>query len=85
MVDLLAPSLVASSIDVDTYHEVMIHRCNTRWMARISAMLDQGRVLVLVGAAHSPGKDVLIAGLRERRYRVSPIWLRAGGTASGDR
>jgi uncharacterized protein YbaP (TraB family) len=76
-------SLVGAGVDAQAFREVMVRQRNALWMTRLPALLDEGHVFILVGAAHLPGPDGLIARLQALGYRVSPVWLPAGsGTAA---
>lgn len=47
---------------------------NLRMLDRAMPALKDGRAFIAVGALHLPGKTGLIQGLRERGYRVTPIY-----------
>ena len=49
-------------------------RRNLRMVERALPRLEQGGVLIAVGALHLPGDDGLIALLREHGYQVKPIY-----------
>ena len=52
------------------YDAMMTHR-NTRWVPKITAMLEQpGTILVAVGAGHLAGEDSVIKMLRDEGFAV---------------
>ena len=48
----------------------LLHDRNARMLERLAVLLDQGSVLVAVGAMHLAGDSGLVAGLRRLDYRV---------------
>lgn len=47
---------------------------NQRMVQRMEPYLKQGNAFIAVGALHLPGKEGLLALLRERGYRVNAVW-----------
>jgi len=60
-----------------TYRSIMLDKRNADWMFRLSAYLEQGGVVINVGAAHLGGRNGLLALLKERGYKVEEIKLLA--------
>lgn len=52
--------------------KAMIDDRNRRMAVRLAAMIKNNRVFAAVGALHLPGKNGLIALLREKGYRLEP-------------
>jgi len=53
------------------YDRLLVER-NGNWLNRMEEMLNSDEThLVVVGAAHMPGPDGILAGLKERGYRVT--------------
>ena len=73
----LAESVYTNPSDRALFHRLIVGERNVAWMSGLRAMLDQGRAVVLVGAAHLPGSDGIIALLREGGYQVEPVILPA--------
>jgi uncharacterized protein YbaP (TraB family) len=53
--------------------ERLITRRNRTMVERMTALLDEGRAFVAVGAAHLPGEGGVINLLSEAGYTVSPV------------
>ena len=53
--------------------EVVVNR-NRRMLERIQPRLREGNAFIAVGALHLPGKDGLLTLLRNKGYRVSPVY-----------
>jgi uncharacterized protein YbaP (TraB family) len=60
------------------FHQVMVKERNAAWLSSLIAELDRGDAVVIVGAAHLPGKDGLVALLTTNGYRVRPTLLPSG-------
>lgn len=56
------------------FREQLIRRRNQRMMTRLLPLLDQGSVLVAVGALHLVGDDGLISQLRLAGYPVEAVY-----------
>ncbi len=52
------------------FDQRLLHDRNARMLERAAALLDEGSVLVAVGAMHLAGDSGLVAGLRRLGYRV---------------
>lgn len=61
--------------DAALFHKVMVHERNDAWMPALRVNLDAGHAVIVVGAAHLPGEDGLIALLSKSGYVVQPISL----------
>lgn len=61
----------------DLFRRVMLTERNAAWMSSLRVELDRGDAVVLVGAAHLPGKQGLLALLNSSGYRVVPTLLPA--------
>lgn len=62
--------------EIDEHPEFMKHlldRRNSDWLTKLPAMLEQGPVLVAVGALHLPGGNGILAGLRKAGYKVESV------------
>ncbi|MBK3844175.1 TraB/GumN family protein [Paraburkholderia aspalathi] len=68
----------ATGMDYGTFYNVMVGERNAAWMQTLPPLLDAGGAFVLVGASHLPGRDGLIALLRQRGYTVQLVQLPAG-------
>jgi uncharacterized protein len=53
--------------------QVVVNR-NRRMLERMQPRLDEGNAFIAVGALHLPGKDGLLTLLRNKGYRVSPVY-----------
>ena len=53
--------------------EVVVNR-NRRMLERMQPRLREGNAFIAVGALHLPGKDGLLTLLRNKGYRVSPVY-----------
>jgi len=53
--------------------EELIRKRNHRMAERAQPLLDKGNAFIAVGALHLPGKEGLVALLREAGYKVTPI------------
>lgn len=71
---------VEAHADAAVFQRVMVHERNRAWLPALITYLNEGRSVVLVGAAHLPGPDGLISLLRSAGYSVEPIMLPAGPT-----
>jgi len=47
---------------------------NLHMLDRVMPALKDGRAFIAVGALHLPGETGLIRGLREKGYRVTPVY-----------
>lgn len=56
------------------FQTVGLDQRNARMAERATPMLDEGGTLVAVGALHLPGETGLIALLKNRGYRVEPVY-----------
>lgn len=61
--------------DAATLYRLMVDERNRAWMVPLRRYLDEGNAVVLVGAAHLPGKSGLISLLRKVGYQIEPIVL----------
>lgn len=52
----------------------LVDERNHRMIKRMIPRLDEGKAFIAVGALHLPGKQGLIALLRERGFKVSPVY-----------
>lgn len=52
----------------------LLSQRNRRMVQRMETYLKQGNAFIAVGALHLPGKEGLLALLRERGYRVNAVW-----------
>ncbi|WP_426172633.1 TraB/GumN family protein [Pseudoduganella sp. R-34] len=66
-------NMAADPADNALYKRIMLDERNHAWIAPLRAELDAGNVVVLVGAAHLPGPDGLVALLQAAGYRLDPI------------
>ncbi|MDN7638086.1 TraB/GumN family protein [Burkholderia cepacia] len=71
-------SQVLAGDDPKQVHAIMVRHRNAEWLKALPGLLENGGAFVLVGVAHLPGADGLIAGLRARGFAVEPILLPAG-------
>ena len=53
--------------------QVVVNR-NRRMLERMQPRLDEGSAFIAVGALHLPGKDGLLTLLRNKGYRVNPVY-----------
>lgn len=53
--------------------EVVVNR-NRRMLERMQPRLREGNAFIAVGALHLPGEEGLLTQLRNRGYRVSPVY-----------
>jgi uncharacterized protein YbaP (TraB family) len=53
--------------------QVVVNR-NRRMLERMQPRLGEGNAFIAVGALHLPGKDGLLTLLRNKGYRVSPVY-----------
>jgi len=53
--------------------QVVVNR-NRRMLERMQPRLDEGNAFIAVGALHLPGKDGLLTLLRNKGYRVNPVY-----------
>lgn len=53
--------------------QVVVNR-NRRMLERMQPRLSEGNAFIAVGALHLPGKDGLLTLLRNKGYRVSPVY-----------
>ena len=53
--------------------QVVVNR-NRRMLERMQPRLREGNAFIAVGALHLPGKDGLLTLLRNKGYRVSPVY-----------
>lgn len=58
--------------DAAIFNKIMVEDRNLAWMPVLKRYLSEGNAVVLVGAAHLPGKQGLIALLKSAGYRVEP-------------
>ncbi|MGZ2744866.1 TraB/GumN family protein [Burkholderia stagnalis] len=56
----------------------MVRERNAQWLKTLPDLLQRGGTFVLVGVAHLPGPDGLVAGLRARGFSIESIELPAG-------
>lgn len=52
----------------------LVDERNHRMVSRMIPRLDEGQAFIAVGALHLPGKQGLISLLRERGFKVSPVY-----------
>ncbi|WP_371765495.1 TraB/GumN family protein [Massilia sp.] len=57
---------------------LLVRDRNRAWMPALRTALDAGNAVIVVGAAHLPGSDGLVAMLRRAGYRVTSTMLAAG-------
>ncbi len=55
------------------FNEAMIETRNRRMAKAAAPLIDDGAAFIAVGALHLPGKDGLVALLRQAGYRVEPV------------
>lgn len=67
-----------SGDDPKRINTIMVQYRNDQWMKKLPGLLATGGSFVLVGVAHLPGPDGLIARLRALGFAVEPIELPAG-------
>jgi len=70
-------SMAADPADNALFKRIMLDERNHAWIAPLRNEFDTGNVVVLVGAAHLPGPDGLVALLQAAGYRVDPIQVPA--------
>ena len=58
----------------ELFRDRLLNARNLRMLDRMLPALHNGRVFIAVGALHLPGETGLIRGLREKGYRVTPIY-----------
>lgn len=58
--------------DAAVFNRIMVEERNLAWMPVLKGYLDEGNAVVLVGAAHLPGKQGIIALLKSAGYKVEP-------------
>ncbi|OAS90028.1 hypothetical protein A6I77_23285 [Achromobacter xylosoxidans] len=63
--------------DAAVFKRLMLTERNAEWVTPLRRYLDEGDAVVVVGAAHLPGTDGVVALLRGHGYRVEPILLPA--------
>lgn len=68
---------MAAPADQALFHEIMVAGRNRSWMPALRTTVDEGRAVIVVGAAHLPGDDGLLSLLRQAGYRVEAIRLPA--------
>jgi len=56
---------------------LLVRDRNRAWMPGLRGAIDTGDAVIVVGAAHLPGPDGLVAMLRQAGYRVTPTILAA--------
>jgi len=64
-----------NSSDAALVNKIMVEDRNLAWMPALKRYFNEGNAVVLVGAAHLPGKQGLIALLKNSGYRVEPTVL----------
>lgn len=72
-VERIVDGSLASSADAVTYRHIMVDERNVAWMTRLHDYLNDGDAAIVVGAAHLPGPDGLVARLRADGYQVEPV------------
>ncbi len=60
-----------SSADAKTFQDLMVTSRNKAWVPVLAPILQKGRAVIVVGAAHLGGPQGLIALLRSIGYRVA--------------
>jgi len=55
------------------YMDLLLYDRNRKWAQTLDILLPGRSLLVAVGAAHLPGKDGVIALLRQKGYTLTPI------------
>ena len=63
------------------YYRIMVKERNQAWMAPLKIQLNQGNAVVLVGAAHLPGREGILALLTKSGYRIREVRLPADDAA----
>jgi hypothetical protein len=58
----------------ELFRDRLLNARNLRMLDRMIPALHNGRVFIAVGALHLPGDTGLIRGLREKGYRVTPVY-----------
>lgn len=65
----------SSAADAALFHQLMVRERNAAWMPQLRKAIDAGNAVVVVGAAHLPGSDGLIALLRASGYKIHATTL----------
>ncbi|MHA4868692.1 TraB/GumN family protein [Duganella sp. PWIR1] len=71
---------VVGTNEARRYYRIMVKERNQAWMAPLKIQLNQGRAVVLVGAAHLPGREGILALLAKSGYRIREVRLPAADT-----
>ena len=72
--------LAKTQADFEKFDALMIAGRNRAWMDALTRYLSSGPCFVNVGAAHLPGKQGLIALLRQRGYKINAVVLKSSST-----
>jgi uncharacterized protein YbaP (TraB family) len=64
------------------YMDLLLYARNRKWARELKALLHGKSLLVAVGAAHLPGKQGVIALLRNEGYTVEPVYNPSAQTRS---
>lgn len=59
---------------IERFNQVGLVERNRRMLERAEPWLESGGVIIAVGALHLPGEDGLLEMLRERGWRLDPIY-----------
>jgi uncharacterized protein YbaP (TraB family) len=63
--------------DAAAFKRLMLTERNADWLTPLRRYLDEGDAVVVIGAAHLPGTDGVVALLRDQGYSVEPVLLPA--------
>ena len=66
------PRELAKSI-VDGTYELLLTKRNIAWVEQLNRLLDNGNIVVGVGALHLPGETGILRLLEERGFTVTPV------------
>lgn len=70
-------SMFELSIEDDEHPEFMetiLFKRNKAWIEKLPAIIDETSSFIVVGALHLAGPEGLIEGLKEKGYKITPIY-----------
>ena len=71
--DALRSFVLNSNVEYGRYDEALLSERNHNWIPRIRRHARHKPTFFAVGAGHLPGKDGILALLREKGYTVTPV------------